>query len=300
MMSSDFIHNLTEPIKWLLVFILFLLTLFLGYYLELDDQIVALDQARAQMGTVQLQLIRKQKAVATFAAATLQMAALKKLFVQRSNLLGKEQLRVSDLLANIARLGAMNDVTFKTIKPLAKQQHDFLMVLPIQIVVLGSYEQLAHFMHDVSKGRNFFMVPQNFTLSPMVGGVDPKAELELSMTLLSYHLVTLPAVQRFASNNITVKTRHSPFFPHEKNSMLTNATSLSQFSLVALHMVGRVQQDHKIWALITVPDGQVYWVTVSSAMGVNGGRVKYITPDKVVVLEQGCLVSLPLVISHKR
>jgi len=60
---------------------------------------------------------------------------------------------------------------------------------------------------------------------------------------------------------------------------------LEAYPLDSLRMVGTLQQDSKIWAIIVDPKGTVHRITKGNYVGQNDGRVDNITENKVNVTE---------------
>ncbi|RMD70075.1 MAG: hypothetical protein D6819_05205 [Gammaproteobacteria bacterium] len=60
---------------------------------------------------------------------------------------------------------------------------------------------------------------------------------------------------------------------------------LERFPLDALRMVGTLQKEGELWALVKDPEGVVHRVRVGQHMGQNYGRIVRITPSRIDLIE---------------
>lgn len=60
---------------------------------------------------------------------------------------------------------------------------------------------------------------------------------------------------------------------------------LEYFPIESLEFVGTIEQDNERWGLIKATDGEVYKIEIGNYIGPNGGQVKQITENEVVVVE---------------
>ncbi|NNM81230.1 MAG: pilus assembly protein PilP [Burkholderiales bacterium] len=61
--------------------------------------------------------------------------------------------------------------------------------------------------------------------------------------------------------------------------------ALESFPLDGLRMVGSLQQDNKIYALIKAPDGGLYRVTTGNYLGQNFGKITEVTTTMIKIQE---------------
>jgi len=61
---------------------------------------------------------------------------------------------------------------------------------------------------------------------------------------------------------------------------------LEGFPLDSLSMVGTLQQDGQLWALIQTTDGTVQKVTTGNYVGMNSGEIKVITGNDIALTEK--------------
>ena len=60
---------------------------------------------------------------------------------------------------------------------------------------------------------------------------------------------------------------------------------LEQFDLTALSMVGTLERDGNLWALISDPDGGIERVREGNYLGKNHGRISNLSLDKIELIE---------------
>ncbi len=67
--------------------------------------------------------------------------------------------------------------------------------------------------------------------------------------------------------------------------LLRHKEELEAFSLDSLRMVGTVQMNSSLWALVSTNDKTIYRAQVGNYMGKNYGKIIRISPDKIEVME---------------
>jgi len=77
---------------------------------------------------------------------------LKQIEILFGNMLGKlpNSSEVPNLIEDISKLGTTNGLEFELIKPEDEIVKDFVIIMPIKIIVEGNYHQLAGFVSDIS------------------------------------------------------------------------------------------------------------------------------------------------------
>lgn len=64
-----------------------------------------------------------------------------------------------------------------------------------------------------------------------------------------------------------------------------NREPLESFPLDSLRFVGLLEQDARVWAVITAPDSLVYRVEEGNYLGQNFGRISYISEGRIALRE---------------
>lgn len=63
-------------------------------------------------------------------------------------------------------------------------------------------------------------------------------------------------------------------------------SSLTSYPVTQLSMVGTINKNNELWAIVRTPDDKVYPVTVGSAIGSDQGKVLQVTNQQVTI-QQG-------------
>lgn len=85
--------------------------------------------------------------------------------------------------------------------------------------------------------------------------------------------------------------RRSPFRPIIKQRVLAEPDQnrikqpLESFPLDSLRMVGTLQEENRIWAIIQAPDGKIHRVAKGDYVGQQYGKIVSITPKEVQIVE---------------
>jgi type IV pilus assembly protein PilP len=66
---------------------------------------------------------------------------------------------------------------------------------------------------------------------------------------------------------------------------LRRKEELEQYPLDSLRMVGTLEQNETMWALIATPDGILHRVRVGNYMGQNNGQITRITENEIQLIE---------------
>ncbi|RMD69616.1 MAG: hypothetical protein D6819_06505 [Gammaproteobacteria bacterium] len=139
----------------------------------------------------------------------------------------------------------------------------------------------------------------------LVGGCqshsDPLADLKAYVQSLPAkykgRIEPLPKFEPFEPYVYHASGLRDPFVPPKREAPEEAAASgihpdfnrpkepLEQFPLDALRMVGTVQKEGELWALVKAPDGVVHKVQVGQHMGQNYGRIVRITPTSIELVE---------------
>jgi len=106
------------------------------------------------------------------------------------------------------------------------------------------------------------------------------------------HVDPLPEIKPYETFVYDDQGLRSPFVPSQAtgfNSVRRDTKRarefLEQFSLDTLTMVGTIQIDGTMYALVQTKDGIVHRVTVGNYMGQNDGRITDISPSKIDLTE---------------
>lgn len=142
------VHQWPLSLRSGVVFIVFLLTLFLGYHFDLSSKNAQLKAVIQQEGDLksQYESLMKSRAVLKHDVSHLtelrtQLAEVKKAIIKHEEL--------AELLNTILKVGANNHLYINLFQPETATKEGEYEKLPIKVVVVGSYHQLADFISQL-------------------------------------------------------------------------------------------------------------------------------------------------------
>ena len=145
----------TKFVKVITIFLIPLLVFLIGYNFFIKNLQYELVIAKQNKETLNRNLIKKQTQINNLAIYQQQISKLNDayaMYEKQLNLSITEPL----LLDQLAKIGKLNNVTLKTIQPLPVKHKDWLILYPVQLVVIGSYHQLSHIITTLI--NNFYFV----------------------------------------------------------------------------------------------------------------------------------------------
>lgn len=129
----------------------------------------------------QQQEVSGQKQQAQFATLNKQYQSLCKQFFT--------QQKISEVLAEIAKIGMDYRLKFKLLSPLSKLSHDFYHQYPIKMIMRGSYQALILFLSQITQLPAQLTI-DNFELSLVIDeqhAVNAETNLEMILQVSIYH-----------------------------------------------------------------------------------------------------------------
>jgi type IV pilus assembly protein PilO len=162
--------------------LLLLAVLGLGYQFELKDRQLDLEQRSAEEVTLKEQFSNKAFQAANLDAYKTQMVEMEASFAGLLRQLPSDT-EVPGLLEDITRTGLNSGLEFEGIKLLPEVTQQFYIELPIQMSVLGRYEDLATFASAVSSLPRIVTL-HDFELKP--DGASGSSRLRLNILAKTY------------------------------------------------------------------------------------------------------------------
>lgn len=162
--------------------LLFLVVLGLGYQFQLKDRQVDLEQRSAEEIALKEQFSSKAFQAANLDAYKTQMVEMEASFAGLLRQLPSDT-EVPGLLEDITRTGLNSGLEFEGIKLLPEVTQQFYIELPIQMSVLGRYEDLATFASAVSSLPRIVTL-HDFELKP--DGANGSSRLRLNILAKTY------------------------------------------------------------------------------------------------------------------
>ena len=169
-------------IKVIACFLLLIVVLALGYNFHLKDLETDLDQRRAEEETLKQQFATKAFQAANLEAYKDQMKEMEESFGALLRQLPSDT-EVPGLLEDITRTGLGSGLEFEQIKLLPEVTQQFYIELPIQISVLGRYEDLATFASGVASLPRIVTL-HDFEIKP--AATDESSILRMSVLAKTY------------------------------------------------------------------------------------------------------------------
>jgi len=66
---------------------------------------------------------------------------------------------------------------------------------------------------------------------------------------------------------------------------IRNKEELEGFALDSLRMMGTLEQEKDVWGVIRSPDGRIHRVRAGNYLGINHGKISFISEDKIELIE---------------
>ena len=137
------------PVKIFFMLLLFAGVQIAGFYLDINDQRVALEQERKKEVTHMATIEEKQKKAANLEPLKLQMKEMQQSFGDMLKQL-PSKTEVAGLLVDISQTGLAAGLEFQLFKPANEVPSEYYAELPIQISVLGDYHEFGEFISGIA------------------------------------------------------------------------------------------------------------------------------------------------------
>ncbi len=152
------------PIKAIVLALLFIVLIFGGYWFMIKDQYVQLDKVVAEEKKLKEQYETRAFKVANLEAYRAQMEDMKKSFGALLKQLPADT-EVPGLLEDITNTGLGAGLTIEQIKLKPEVSRGFYIELPMDIVVTGTYHDIASFVSGVASLPRIVTL-HDFTITP--------------------------------------------------------------------------------------------------------------------------------------
>lgn len=172
-MNLQEVNNLAEdpgnvpwPLKAVVIAALMGLILFLGYKLVITGSIEELDSLERKEVELRTTFETKQKRAGQLAAYEKQLEEMQHSFGTLMQQL-PSGTEIPALILDISEKGVSNGLEIELFEPLAELLKEFYAEKPIKLIALGTYQQLATFVSDIS-GLPRIVTIHNINLLPEV------------------------------------------------------------------------------------------------------------------------------------
>ncbi|MFZ1385753.1 MAG: type 4a pilus biogenesis protein PilO [Thiolinea sp.] len=185
-MNLQEVNNLAEdpgsvpwPLKAIVIAALMGLILFLGYKLVITSSLEELAGLESKETELRATFETKQKRAGQLAAYEKQLEEMQHSFGTLMQQL-PSGTEIPALILDISEKGVSNGLEIELFEPLAEVLKEFYAEKPIKLIALGTYQQLATFVSDIS-GLPRIVTIHNIGLLPEAGrsiGVKPNNSVE--------------------------------------------------------------------------------------------------------------------------
>lgn len=172
-MNLQEVNNLAEdpgnvpwPLKAVVIAALMGLILFVGYKLVITGSIEELDSLERKEVELRATFETKQKRAGQLAAYEKQLEEMQHSFGTLMQQL-PSGTEIPALILDISEKGVSNGLEIELFEPLAEVLKEFYAEKPIKLIALGTYQQLATFVSDIS-GLPRIVTIHNINLLPEV------------------------------------------------------------------------------------------------------------------------------------
>jgi|TARA_Y100000815_G_C13304885_1_gene486051 type IV pilus assembly protein PilO len=169
-------------LKAIVCVLVFVVLLLLGYQFHLKDLQVSLERVESQEVTLRKEYQEKSYRAANLEAYKEQLAEIEERFSGLLKQLPKDS-EVPGLLEDITQMGLNSGLEFESITLQPELAQQFYVELPINIVVRGSYHDLATFVSSVA-GLPRIVTLNDFVIEPI--SVDSPDLLTMNIVAKTY------------------------------------------------------------------------------------------------------------------
>ncbi len=137
------------PIKNLIITMVYLIVLTIGVYFDTLNQLNVLNSAKNKEPTLKSEFQKKQKKASNLQDYQNQLSQIE---ISLDELMRQmpTQEELASLLVDISQTGLASGLQFKLFKPEKRILKDFYSELPINIQVIGKYEELGLFVSGLA------------------------------------------------------------------------------------------------------------------------------------------------------
>ena len=177
-LDANNVGSWPNPVKIIIMVVLFLAVLGGGYYFYLTDKLVVLERAELKEVDLRKDYEAKSEKAANLEAYRAQKAEMEATFGALLRQLPSDT-EVPGLLDDITRTALDNDLTIESIELQNEKNTEFYVELPIDIVVEGNYHKIGSFVSGVANLSRIVTL-HDFIISPQKGNTE-----NLRMTILA-------------------------------------------------------------------------------------------------------------------
>lgn len=195
----------------------------------------------------------------------------------------------SGLIGAITKLSENNGLRVTLLKPEAEEKQAGYIAMPINLIVNGDYTHLALFLNQLL-ALNKIITVQELSLAPLTDATYLNMKLNLSTyrdsgeKIASASDAKLPDLSELTSSAHKIPLNPNPFAL--SLSTLNNPEEpLTAFTLASLKMVGTIEKQGEIWALIATTENSIFRVRIGMRMGELSGTVVEVNQQEIKIIQ---------------
>lgn len=179
-----------RPVKYFLASVLTIFIIVLGYLLIIKPNFEIRSTLVNQEVTLKEEFEQKQHLAANLESYKKQLQVMNERFGTMLKQLPVEN-EMPNLLEDISKTGIASGLIFNRFAPMPEVKHDFYIELPINIIVVGNYHQLAVFVSRIVQ-MNRIVTFHDFEISTMMDEKQKKPikdllVMQLTANIYRYH-----------------------------------------------------------------------------------------------------------------
>ena len=168
--------------KGLSIFLVFIICSFAGFWFYAKNTLDQLSQLEKREIQLKASVVLKMKQAASLPQYKNQMEELKKVYASMVKQLPNSK-EVPQLVDDITSVGVRSGLVFRLIRPMPEKAETFYATLPIQMSVVGDYNELGEFIGGIAALPRIVLI-HDFTIRPLnVAGDKGPSSGKLSMTI---------------------------------------------------------------------------------------------------------------------
>ena len=152
------------PVKNFVIIMAYLIVLAVGIYFDTLDQLNAIDSAKNRETTLKNEFETKQKKTSNLQEYQNQLSQIEDSLAEMIRQMPTEE-ELAGLLVDISQTGLASGLQFKLFKPDNPILKDFYSELPINIQVIGKYQELGLFVSGLASLPRIVTL-HNITITP--------------------------------------------------------------------------------------------------------------------------------------
>ena len=152
------------PVKNFVIIIAYVIVLAIGIYFDTLDQLNVIDSAKNRETTLKNEFETKQKKASNLQEYQNQLSQIEDSLAEMIRQMPTEE-ELAGLLVDISQTGLASGLQFKLFKPDSPILKDFYSELPINIQVIGKYQELGLFVSGLASLSRIVTL-HNITITP--------------------------------------------------------------------------------------------------------------------------------------